>query len=98
MLSFPFPILTFLPNEELSFMTDTKIGVKSCILYIIRSAAMLFGCIESPYADVSKLLLKCSYIYVAHLFNLVNSSRSQLLCKTHQLLRFSDYCNNYMCL
>ena len=28
---------------------------------IIRSAAMLFGCIESPYADVSKLFLKCSY-------------------------------------
>lgn len=22
---------------------------------------MLFGCIESPYADVSKLVLKCSY-------------------------------------
>lgn len=22
---------------------------------------MLFGCIESPYADVSKLFLKCSY-------------------------------------
>lgn len=30
-------------------------------VYIFRSAALLFGCIESPFADVSKLLLKYSY-------------------------------------
>ena len=40
---------------------------------------MLFGCIESPYADVSKLLLNVVTVMVRLL---VYSSRSRLLCKT----------------
>ena len=56
-----FGVVGYLFYSSYSKISSFELVSTLVFVNIFRSAALLFGCIESPFADVSKLLSQYSY-------------------------------------